>query len=521
MQSEKMVVIKGTDCNYWLLTHDLMEKQYRAFRIDANGVNHTPVVSNAGVPNIEPHPFYPGPYICGELKVSPDHNKIVMVGTGSPFIELSDFNTTTGVVSNGRAIDSIGNSALYGVEFSPDNNKLYITNLMPTHVDGLVQYNLSLLPDITAVRLSKTDLGAGTYNGMRTGPDGKIYVAQMTGTAIGCIQNPNTLGTACKFSANEVIYPTTTGLKSGGFGANIVIVSQDTVVFANTISSCDSTVTLNMPEGYQSPVWQDGSTKTLFTTSVNGRFRCLTRKDCSIRIDSFIVQLAGFSTDLGKDTAICKGDILEVKMNIPGAIYNWSNGDTVSSLTIKEPGKYYLTVSKNGCKQSDTINVASRRFQFLLGKDTAICLGKTLELTTSLQGSYLWQDYSADRKFIVTVPGTYWLTVKEGNCTSSDTIAVAYEECDCIPGIPNAFTPNNDGLNDFFGPFIKCRTVNYSLSIYNRWGLCVFSSNQQARKWDGSQFGQPLEVGTYFYLLTYAEPNGTPHSHKGDVILIR
>jgi len=112
LQTEKMAVIKGVDCSYWLLTHDLMTKQYRAFRIDINGVSHIPVVSNAGLPNVQPNVFYPGPYICGELKVSPDRSKIAMVGTGSPFIELADFSVATGNVSNGKMIDSIGNSAL-------------------------------------------------------------------------------------------------------------------------------------------------------------------------------------------------------------------------------------------------------------------------------------------------------------------------------------------------------------------------------------------------------------------------
>jgi len=521
LQSEKMVVIKGTDCNYWLLTHGLMEKQYRAFRIDVNGVSHAPVVSNAGVPNIQPNSLYPGPYICGELKASPDRSKIALVSTVSPFIELADFNAATGIVSNGKMIDSIGNSALYGVEFSPDGSRLYVTNIMPMIPEGLLQYNLALLPNTAAVRASKVVIANGTYQGMRTGPDGKIYVASMSGPAIGCIQNPDLLGTACNFSASHIPYPTAAGIKGGGFGANVVAIPQDTVIHTTSISSCESAVVLNMPTGYQNLVWQDGSTQANFTVTADGRFWCLSRNGCALRIDSFLVQLAGFRVDLGKDTAICNGDILEIVVDVPGAIYNWQDGSTTSSLTIHNPGKYYVTVTKNGCTISDTLDVKARDFRLSLGADTMLCLGKELELVTSLQGSYLWQDNSTDKRFTVAAPGTYRLTVKDGNCIATDSIAVAYENCNCVPLIPNAFTPNHDGTNDLFGPLVACRVVNYSLLIFNRWGQCVFVSNQLNSKWDGKQAGEPSLTGTYFYYIAYWDTNGKPYTYKGDVILIR
>lgn len=521
LQTEKMVVIKGINCNYWLLTHDLMAKQYRAFLIDINGVNHTPVISNTGVPNIQPNPFYPGPYVSSELKVSPDRSKIAMVSTGSPFIELADFSAATGIVSNGKMIDSIGNSALYGVEFSPDGSRLYVTNLMPMIPEGLLQYNLALMPNVAAVRASKVAIANGIYQGMRTGPNGKIYVTSTNAPALSCIQNPNLQGIACNFSVNQIPYPTTAGATAGGFGANIVVIPQDTVIHTTTINSCDSAVVLNIPAGYQNPVWQDGSTQANFIASANGQYKCLSKNGCTLRIDSFIVQLAGFHVDLGRDTAICNGDMLEITVNVPGAIYNWRDGYTSPSITVDKPGKYYVAVTKNGCTISDTLNVKARDFRFSLGRDTIVCLGKELTLSTSLQGSYLWQDNSVNRSFVVTVPGTYWLTIKDGNCNATDSISVAYENCNCTPQIPNAFTPNNDGTNDLFGPLVGCQVVNYSLSIYNRWGQCVFASNQLSSKWDGRQAGEPALTGTYFYYITYWDTNGKPYTYKGDVMLIR
>ena len=66
--------------------------------------------------------------------------------------------------------------------------------------------------------------------------------------------------------------------------------------------------------------------------------------------------------------------------------------------------------------------------------------------------------------------------------------------------IPNAFTPNDDGLNDSFGA-LGYGVKEYHLIIYNRWGELIFESEEQSTQWDGTYHGQKAPVGSYVYSI--------------------
>lgn len=84
--------------------------------------------------------------------------------------------------------------------------------------------------------------------------------------------------------------------------------------------------------------------------------------------------------------------------------------------------------------------------------------------------------------------------------------------------IPNAFTPNGDGVNDAF--FVKGEGIrNFHLYIYNRWGEVVFETTNPKQQWDGSYAGNPVEQGVYVYQV-YASGLGK-NSKTGSVTLVR
>jgi gliding motility-associated-like protein len=87
--------------------------------------------------------------------------------------------------------------------------------------------------------------------------------------------------------------------------------------------------------------------------------------------------------------------------------------------------------------------------------------------------------------------------------------------------IPTAFTPNGDGLNDVFKPTtIGYKALNY-FRVYNRWGQIVYNSHTLEVGWDGRFDGKPVEMGTYFWVLSTTDRNGKEERYKGDVTLIR
>jgi len=99
-------------------------------------------------------------------------------------------------------------------------------------------------------------------------------------------------------------------------------------------------------------------------------------------------------------------------------------------------------------------------------------------------------------------------------------------ECKLIA--PNAFTPNDDGVNDYF--FVSttgaCKLQNFELKIFDRWGRLVFEGDELIDQWDGSYDGQPLKEGVYLWQSTItwaAEGNQSAVSEtkKGSLVLIR
>ena len=91
----------------------------------------------------------------------------------------------------------------------------------------------------------------------------------------------------------------------------------------------------------------------------------------------------------------------------------------------------------------------------------------------------------------------------------------------CNVSVPNAFTPNGDGKNDYLYPLNAYNTTNLEFQIFNRYGQLVFETRDWTKKWDGSLNGQPAETGTYVWMLRYTDGSGKKISQRGTTILIR
>ena len=92
----------------------------------------------------------------------------------------------------------------------------------------------------------------------------------------------------------------------------------------------------------------------------------------------------------------------------------------------------------------------------------------------------------------------------------------------CIIDVPNAFTPNNDRLNDKFGPHNALKAENYEFKVYNRWGQLVFRSTNWQDRWDGTIKGVPQQPGVFVWMLSYTHRDSKQQVFKkGTVTLIR
>jgi gliding motility-associated-like protein len=87
--------------------------------------------------------------------------------------------------------------------------------------------------------------------------------------------------------------------------------------------------------------------------------------------------------------------------------------------------------------------------------------------------------------------------------------------------IPNAFTPNGDGVNDNF-KVIATGIKSFMLTIFDRWGASVFSTTNAAKGWNGTITGKgKLENGIYNYQINVTDKTGANYKYFGEVLLVR
>ncbi len=285
--------------------------------------------------------------------------------------------------------------------------------------------------------------------------------------------------------------------------------------------------TLVAPTGFGTNKWQDGSTAPSFTDSIPGTYYVDGTGYCSDNIDTFIVTSRSLSIDLGPDATVCMNYPITVPLPGKDIKYLWQDGSTDSVYSADHTGSYYVTVTQYGCKASDTINVNFFYFSQNI-PDTFICKDKPVRYSVSCNvpegGSVMWDDGVSTPNRTFTDSGTWYVMISKDQCEILDTVRVTTGYCSCWLNVPSAFTPNGDGLNDVFRPTIQpgCPASGYVFTVLNRWGQVVFTSDMQGKGWDGTFNGQPCDIDTYMYTLTYfSGVYNTPITQNGDVTLIR
>ncbi len=106
----------------------------------------------------------------------------------------------------------------------------------------------------------------------------------------------------------------------------------------------------------------------------------------------------------------------------------------------------------------------------------------------------------------------------EAGCRAYDTVVIIV----VAPiDVPNAFTPNGDGINDYFGIVGGAGITEFKMQIFNRWGEVVFETDDPTQKWDGTYKGKPQPPGTYALYIRAVFENGKVFEKKGSILLIR
>ncbi len=243
---------------------------------------------------------------------------------------------------------------------------------------------------------------------------------------------------------------------------------------------------------------------------------------------------------LGIDDTLCHNqnqDTLQVS-GYNGIIQDWisstdngitwgSLGQTNDSYTINNllETTLYKVITVNGVCPADSSNIIEltvvQPTLVSAGSDQSITRFETTQLIGSGNGSVSWSPttgldapQSLTPEAAPTSSTWYTITLTDNNgCTSNDSVFVHVT----VP-VPSAFTPNEDGVNDFFVIEKLENLPSNSLVVYNRIGNVVFEASPYQNDWDGTaQNGKNLPDGMYYYLLDLGEES--PYS--GYILLKR
>jgi len=238
--------------------------------------------------------------------------------------------------------------------------------------------------------------------------------------------------------------------------------------------------------------------------------------------------------------------------NLKGTAY-WTIGDGSEiiegikiSHTFTAAGVYTLAsnfITDKGCKAKSILDSAVTVYEtpkalFIYEPDVITTANPEVylnNLSSNLNTNlYQWQItgyskvYEINPKLTLPEPGLYYVTLSATSiygCKSEHTKLIEVKN-DFNVFIPSSFSPNNDGINDFFMPVFSPYGLDkssYELEIFDRWGKTLFISNDPNRGWDGTQYNigiDALKNESYVYKLKFKDNKGKTYYKTGNVLLI-
>ncbi len=257
-------------------------------------------------------------------------------------------------------------------------------------------------------------------------------------------------------------------------------------------------------------------------------------------VKSVFVDIPAFVRLAAQPTEICVGDKVyftdSVAPNTFNTVYDFGDGNILSGLhnpahVYKAAGVYNVNFEGQYlvCPNADTtITITVNEYPLVeLGDDITLCPGvdTAAVLRDVVNPSRILSWSTGVSAPSITVPveqtGRYWARADNNGCVGTDSIWI---KRDCYLNIPNSFSPNGDGMNDYFIPrqLLSSGLTGFDMKIFNRWGELIFQTNNlNGRGWDGTFGGKEQPVGVYVYLIEAKWKNGFTNQFQGNVSLLR
>jgi gliding motility-associated-like protein len=291
--------------------------------------------------------------------------------------------------------------------------------------------------------------------------------------------------------------------------------------------------------------WNDYGLRTISVTETDSISGCDSTDQLEVFVDSIPGPLLLPDTFNG-----CPPLTLLLNHNTPRSdwTYQWKFDNGTSStqpnptVTYRQTGTYTLrqiVTNKSHCSDTAYMHVnvypaPDASFEYLfpdLSRNFCYTGDSILFLNHSVNANdFTWKftDTTFNRDDLIDIfktyshPGTYLVTLIASNefgCIDSTQQSLLVKVPEDLY-VPNAFTPNGDGINDYFSVGFR-NLVEFKVLIVNRWGEIIFTSSDQQFKWDGTFEGDPVQADVYVYLIEAKGYHGKRFAVKGNVTLLR
>lgn len=446
------------DTTYWTVSHDYASNTFRIFHATAAGLIEAGTFDGGMVHDTENRGE-------GQMKFSAADSTgqrqlaVVVPGPEQNYVDLFGFSDEDGSMSHIRTLD-LGPSppTAYGVEFSTDQTKLYVTFMgNDTTASKLVQYDLSAADDslIVASGMTIDSVENRKFGSLQLAPDGRIYMAIEGSNFLGVIGQPNDttrilsrleyerdgirLQGTSQLGLPNFVQNFTMPSDGPGFSADGFCVDEPTTFTASPL--CDPIEDSyvwdfgdgNGASGQETEVTHTYAAPGIYTVTLFARNRCV---DTLFTQDIEIFDVPKES-GLEPYTEICSNEHV-LEPTVTALNYVWvdlSSRRIVGRdrrLTVYPPGGDFALYMWNDpdaqCLFGDTVRVMMRRPPALdLGPDVAMCRDSSIVIETPGQvwREFLWSNGETSRNLTVTQPGTYWVEARDANeCVNRDTIQV-------------------------------------------------------------------------------------------------
>lgn len=386
--------------------------------------------------------------------------------------------------------------------------------------------------DTTSIIVSPSKVfpSPGTYNVY-------LYIEDtaclLTDTALQVVTVYPELQITASTDTTWICQPGIVSLTATASGHNGNFIWSSTATFSDTLNSNLSDSTLTTVPG--APGWY---------------YVMVSNPGCKL-YDSVYVAFTSTQIQLDSIFNVCEGSQIDIVLQVnthtanPVTSYNWqpdsiiTSGDGTATVTLLPNVSQWLYVDITtalGCTYQDsamvnvigigtTINAWTLQDSVLLGTGTLAQVSPTGLSYTWLPADGVSNPASDSTDITPLQPGwnTYTVTVGTGNCLQTDTVRIFAYEFVCGPPyvfVPNAFTPDLNGLNEKFKVYGR-HISEITLRVFDRWGELMFETHDPLTGWDGTYKGRPCDPAVYVYYFDALCIDGQTYFEKGNVTLIR